>query len=270
MYHWRPRGRDAGPALLRDDGVRLAGPRLPDGQAVRGALLVDGLPVGAEQKALVSRRDLGQRGRRHRAGRVDDEEPQLVVETVRYDGDIDLGIPYCFAIPGVGECDYTIVSGYTILPNAGVREVTVSTNNRVTGVKYLDRESLKEGEVNGRVVVVSCACVQSVALLQMSTSRLYPQGLANSVNVYFSKSPTVVVEHEPNEEGAKAQRVAVPCEIAGQFYPESDVDWFQFEAKKGGTKVTLKHSKIPESQASSYEEGWHQYYFTPMKAYFAR
>lgn len=68
----------------------------------------------------------------------------------------------------------------TILPNAIVREVTVSTENRVTGVKYLDRESLREGEVRGRVVVVSCACVQSVALLQMSKSRLYPDGLGNS------------------------------------------------------------------------------------------
>ena len=68
----------------------------------------------------------------------------------------------------------------TMLPNAVVREVTVNTNNRVTGVKYLDRDSLRENEVRGRVVVVSCACAQSVALLQMSTSRLYPQGLANS------------------------------------------------------------------------------------------
>ena len=69
----------------------------------------------------------------------------------------------------------------TILPNAVVREVTVNpADNRVTGVNYVDRESMKEGQVLGRVVVVSCACVQSVALLQMSTSRLYPHGLANS------------------------------------------------------------------------------------------
>ena len=49
----------------------------------------------------------------------------------------------------------------------------------------------------------------------------------------------------------------------------SIVDW-KFEAKKGGTKVTLKHSKVPESQAGSYEQGWLDHYLTPMKAYFAR
>jgi choline dehydrogenase-like flavoprotein len=50
----------------------------------------------------------------------------------------------------------------------------------VTGVKYLDRESLAEGEVRARYVVSACACVQSIALLMMSKSRLYPDGLANS------------------------------------------------------------------------------------------
>ncbi|MEP7366359.1 MAG: GMC family oxidoreductase, partial [Acidobacteriota bacterium] len=67
-----------------------------------------------------------------------------------------------------------------IFHNSIVREVTVSTDNRATGVKFLNRESKAEGEVRGRVVVVSCACVQSVALLLMSKSRLYPNGLANS------------------------------------------------------------------------------------------
>lgn len=65
-------------------------------------------------------------------------------------------------------------------PNSVVRELTVSDENRVTGVKYLDRETKVEGEARGRAVVVSCACVQSVALLLMSRSRLYPDGLANS------------------------------------------------------------------------------------------
>ncbi len=67
-----------------------------------------------------------------------------------------------------------------LIPNAVVREVTVNADNRVTGVRYIHRETRAEGEVKGKVVVVSCACVQSVALLQMSKSRLYPTGLANS------------------------------------------------------------------------------------------
>jgi Choline dehydrogenase and related flavoproteins len=65
-------------------------------------------------------------------------------------------------------------------PDSVVREVVVSKENRVTGVRYVNRTTLAEGEVHGRVVVVACACVQSVALLLMSKSRLYPTGLANS------------------------------------------------------------------------------------------
>jgi choline dehydrogenase-like flavoprotein len=67
-----------------------------------------------------------------------------------------------------------------VFSNAVVREVAVSTDNRVTGIRYLNRETKAEGEVRGRSVVVSCACAQSVALLLMSKSRLYPDGLANS------------------------------------------------------------------------------------------
>jgi len=67
-----------------------------------------------------------------------------------------------------------------LLPNSVVREVMVNADNKVTGVKFIHRETKAEGEVKGKVVVLSCACVQSVALLQMSKSRLYPTGLANS------------------------------------------------------------------------------------------
>jgi choline dehydrogenase-like flavoprotein len=68
----------------------------------------------------------------------------------------------------------------TVFHDAIVREVMMSDENRATGVRYLHRLHKKEGEVRGRAVVVSCACVQSVALLMMSTSRRYPNGLANS------------------------------------------------------------------------------------------
>ncbi|HKW96390.1 MAG TPA: GMC family oxidoreductase [Bryobacteraceae bacterium] len=67
-----------------------------------------------------------------------------------------------------------------LYPNSVVREVMLSAENRVTGVRFLDRETSAEGEVQGRSVVVSCACVQSIALLLMSKSRFYPNGLANS------------------------------------------------------------------------------------------
>jgi hypothetical protein len=59
-----------------------------------------------------------------------------------------------------------------------------------------------------------------------------PQGPANPVLVYYSAAP-VVVEQEPNDQPATAQKVTLPCELVGQFLPGSDVDWVQFDAKKG-------------------------------------
>jgi len=71
-------------------------------------------------------------------------------------------------------------SRLTILSNRVAREVMVNADNRVTGVRTIDRLTKAEGEVRARAVVVSCACVQSIALLLMSKSARYPTGLANS------------------------------------------------------------------------------------------
>ena len=59
-----------------------------------------------------------------------------------------------------------------------------------------------------------------------------PQGPSNPVTVYFSKAAPVA-EQEPNTLPTEAQKITVPCEYVGQFYPQSDVDWVQFDAKKG-------------------------------------
>ncbi len=40
-------------------------------------------------------------------------------------------------------------------------------------------------------------------------------------------------EVETNDDGEHAQRITLPCDIAGRFYPAADADVFEFEAKKG-------------------------------------
>lgn len=40
-------------------------------------------------------------------------------------------------------------------------------------------------------------------------------------------------ETEPNNQHAQAQKITLPCEIEGRFYPAADVDTFEFTAKKG-------------------------------------
>ena len=61
-------------------------------------------------------------------------------------------------------------------------------------------------------------------------------------SLHLAAAP-VVVEVEPNSSAAQAQKITLPCEIVGQFYPARDVDYFQFDAKKGeGYQIeTLAH-----------------------------
>ncbi len=42
-------------------------------------------------------------------------------------------------------------------------------------------------------------------------------------------------ENEPNNKPAEAQKITLPCDIAGSFFPAADVDTFEFTAKKGET-----------------------------------
>jgi choline dehydrogenase-like flavoprotein len=68
----------------------------------------------------------------------------------------------------------------TLRQNSIVYDLKVSDEARVNEVRYFDRETRAEGVARGRVVVVACACAQSVALLLMSKSSRFPNGLGNS------------------------------------------------------------------------------------------
>jgi len=51
--------------------------------------------------------------------------------------------------------------------------------------------------------------------------------------------------------------------------PDSHVEILLEEAR-GGTKVSLTHTDLPEDQVESYRQGWEDYYFKPMKEYFVK
>lgn len=59
-----------------------------------------------------------------------------------------------------------------------------------------------------------------------------PKGVSNPVLLGFATAP-VVLEKEPNNQPTGAQKLAPPCEVAGQFQANNDPDWFTFDAKKG-------------------------------------
>src|SRR5262249_3304512 len=57
-------------------------------------------------------------------------------------------------------------------------------------------------------------------------------GSSNPFLLTFARAP-VVLEVEPNDPSDKAQKVAVPCEVAGRIDRKHDRDWYSFTAKKG-------------------------------------
>ncbi|MEO6787272.1 MAG: PPC domain-containing protein, partial [Chthoniobacteraceae bacterium] len=58
------------------------------------------------------------------------------------------------------------------------------------------------------------------------------EGASNPVFIGFSSVP-LTREIEPNNKAGQAQKIPVPCEVAGQFFPAADVDCYAFDAKKG-------------------------------------
>ena len=56
--------------------------------------------------------------------------------------------------------------------------------------------------------------------------------VCNPVILGFAKTP-VIIEQEPNNQPEAAQKIGLPCEYVGQFYPQDDRDWIAFDAKQG-------------------------------------
>ncbi|QQG48150.1 MAG: SRPBCC domain-containing protein [archaeon] len=52
-------------------------------------------------------------------------------------------------------------------------------------------------------------------------------------------------------------------------YPASLVE-ITVTKKGGGTQLEMVHSKVPAEQADDYAEGWEEYYWKPLKKYFAK
>ncbi len=72
------------------------------------------------------------------------------------------------------------------------------------------------------------------------------------------------LELEPDRRIVQAWRtVEFPADS-----PDSRLE-IVLDAVDGGTRLTLKHSDIPVGQGASYESGWIENYFDPMRDYFS-
>ena len=73
------------------------------------------------------------------------------------------------------------------------------------------------------------------------------------------------LELEPDQRIVQAWRTSEFPDEA----PDSRLEVL-LEQVKNGTKVTLTHTGLPPESASSYKQGWKDFYFTPMKDYFGK
>tara|TARA_R110002111_G_scaffold144910_2_gene211260 strand:- start:110446 stop:112716 length:2271 start_codon:yes stop_codon:yes gene_type:complete len=78
-----------------------------------------------------------------------------------------------------------------------------------------------------------------LAIRSVSKDELVPRLPAIQSVSAFSWPPSgltdqsVRPETEPNNQHAQAQKITLPCDITGNFFPAADVDTFEFTAKKG-------------------------------------
>lgn len=78
-----------------------------------------------------------------------------------------------------------------------------------------------------------------LALHSVAANAPVPRQAATRGVSAFSWNPAAdfgvakTAEAEPNNDHAKAQKITLPCDISGSFFPAADVDTFEFNAKKG-------------------------------------
>ena len=64
----------------------------------------------------------------------------------------------------------------------------------------------------------------------------YRLGASNPKFLEFAQNP-IIMENDDNDTPEKAQKVPIPCEIAGRIDKLRDRDWYAFDAKKGDVLV---------------------------------
>jgi choline dehydrogenase-like flavoprotein len=110
----------------------------------------------------------------------------------------------------------------TLINNAMVREVLTDTNGLATGVSYVNKHTLEEVTVNGKIVILAASAGESARLLLNSKSSRFTGGLANSSGVvgkYLHDStgasrsafiPHLVDRKRYNEDGVGGMHVYSP------------------------------------------------------------
>ncbi|MFN9720806.1 MAG: hypothetical protein ACK58L_19095 [Planctomycetota bacterium] len=128
-------------------------------------------------------------------------------------------------LPGSNE-EYTIY-GYQL---PGGQPSPYATPERP--LQQLTTRIAIPGDISGRLQFSERIDPYQYALDGIEYRVSSPQGLSNPVLVSAALAP-VVREQANNDTPATVQKLTQPCEVAGQFFPQRDVDWYSIEAKAG-------------------------------------
>lgn len=121
-----------------------------------------------------------------------------------------------------------------------------------------------------------------VTELNVSSQRLYEAWLDSAEHSAFTGSSASVDGRVGGEMTAwdgyiqgvflelEPHRAIVQTWRTTEFPEESEDSRLevQVEDSDRGARITLLHTEIPDGQGEQYAEGWEEYYFRPMKAYF--
>jgi len=120
--------------------------------------------------------------------------------------------------------------------------------------------------------------------LPVSPGRLFRDWLDSAAHSAFTGSPAHM-SSELNEEfttwdgyiKGKNLELDAPTRIIQAWrtteFPDNAPDSLLelvFEPVGEHTRLTLRHSDIPDGQADRYEEGWMDFYFNPMREYYSK
>ena len=109
-----------------------------------------------------------------------------------------------------GALDFTV-------PETGAYIIKVHELTFKGGADYFYRLALRQLPADAPVV-------RQPSTHSVSSFSWPPSNLAANASM---------AETEPNNQHAQAQKISLPCDISGSFYPAADVDKFEFTAKKG-------------------------------------
>lgn len=112
----------------------------------------------------------------------------------------------------------------------------------------LDKSAIVENQTLEKVTVTLTAPKEPVALQRLNYTGLTPPvigvldgfehrikspaGESNPVLLTYAQAP-LVLENDDNDVVEKAQKLTLPCELAGKIDKKRDRDWYAFSAKKG-------------------------------------